>query len=118
MTARALKIMGIVSLLVGMAGCNTTPHPSYTSTPEESASVARVSECFERNIPKFDDGVTDPAKIAAAIAKGPCAREQAIAKKVYLRDIPPERLQAVSDAIDRVPIAAGKELILQRRKGG
>ncbi len=87
MQASLSTTIGVMSLLLVLAGCTTTPRLPPASEAEQSASIAKFLACLQKNVPKLDDRVSDASTIASALLDGPCAAENAASQETYTRDM-------------------------------
>lgn len=113
--ATAVKTVGIASILLGLTGCATTSVNLSDSDAEKVGGLVMMTACLNKYAAKLDDGKTDPAKLAVAIVKGPCAKQHAALIEVARHDMPPEKRRLFDQNIYSISYTAAQSAILQHR---
>lgn len=94
-----LKSVGVVSLLLALAGCVSTGGSTPPSKAEQWESAEQLKACVQRNRAKFDNGKSDAIDVAIKIVDGPCAREGAALLDLLRRAIPPGKRGTYNDDV-------------------
>ncbi len=88
MQASVSKTIGIISLLLVLAGCTTSTAPPASKEEQDQAGRAFLA-CLDRSIPQIDDRVSDAITIAIALVNGPCSQASGAVLEVFSRDLSP-----------------------------
>ena len=88
MQASLSKTVGVVSLLLVLAGCTTTTAPPASDAEKKQTALAYLA-CLDKYTPRLDDRISDARVIAVALVQGPCGPESDRVLEVYSRDLSP-----------------------------